>query len=102
MLHGRRKLSLIGLNVLCITVILFLCFLRGMADHADRNIDQSTYTTLPPDESPEDPLLYLSPEFQVAEGFHSNMPIVILEVDGEMPDYKRFESSREHLTGVLD
>lgn len=99
MLHGRRKLSLIGLNVLCIAVILFLCFLRGMADHADRNIDQSTYTTLPPDESPEDPLLYLSPEFQVAEGFHSNMPIVILEVDGEMPDYKRFESSREYLTG---
>ena len=99
MLHGRRKLCLIGLNVLCIALILFLCFLRGIADYADRNINQSTYTALPADESREDPLLYITSEFQVTEGFHTNMPIVILEVDGEMPDYKRFEMLQEYLTG---
>lgn len=98
MLHGR-KLCLIGVNVLCILLILSLCLLRGVANEADRNIDQSTYASLPPDHSDEEPLQYITPEFEVLEGFHTNMPIVILEVGDEMPDYKRFVDSQEYQTG---
>ena len=49
-----------------------------------------TYETLIPDSSTDDPIGYIDSEYKVKEGFHTNLPIVVLSVDKEMPAYKKY------------
>ncbi len=60
------------------------------------------YHSLPPDTSKEDPLLYLDEDFTVLEGFHSNLPIVILTLDGPLPEYKFFVLGKEQIDESID
>ncbi|SFU78755.1 CotH kinase family protein [Butyrivibrio sp. M55] len=58
-----------------------------------------TYTKLAPDTSTEDPIRYIDSEYKVKEGFHTNLPIVVLSVDKEMPAYKKYREGQEVLSG---
>ena len=58
-----------------------------------------TYETLIPDSSTDDPIGYIDSEYKVKEGFHTNLPIVVLSVDKEMPAYKKYKEGQEILSG---
>ena len=53
------------------------------------------YQKLKADESSEDPLKYLDDDFTASEDFSSNLPLVVLEMDGELPEYKTFTETEE-------
>lgn len=53
------------------------------------------YQELKADESSEDPLKYLDDDFTASEDFSSNLPLVVLEMDGELPEYKTFTETEE-------
>lgn len=55
------------------------------------------YHSLPADTSTEDPLLYLDEDFNVLDGFHSNLPIVIISLDEPLANYKRVERGVEYV-----
>ena len=64
----------------------------------DKKFDQhpaGTYEPLSPDTNTEDPLKYIDEDFAVKDGFHTNLPIVILKLDSDIPDYKTFKYSSE-------
>lgn len=97
MLQKRKKGFLIGINFLCFFILALLAFFRGSWNEKDKAVNKSTYFSLPADESKEDPLLYMDSDFTVKEGFHSNLPIVLLTIDGELPDYKEFSDGQEYV-----
>ena len=89
----NEKVYLTVLFAVGVFIALVLCFFRtGMKFSM---YPRGTYQTLPPSQSEDDPLLYLADDFEVLDGFHTNLPIVILSVDGEFPDYKTFKNSEE-------
>lgn len=94
-----KKALLLGMCVLSVAVTAGLAFLKSYIAYRDNHANQSVYDTLPPDPYTEDPLAYLDEEFVVREGFHSNMPIVILSMEGEPGRYKEFVKQEEVLTG---
>ena len=65
-----------------------LSFPRFFTDNGILN--PGSYKTLEKDSSAENPLKYVGTDFSVKRGFHTNLPIVILEIDGELPEYKYF------------
>lgn len=91
----RKKICLVSLGTVCIFLMAGLCFLREYLGRRDGDTNQSCYSVLPPDTSREDPLLYLNDDFTLQEGFHTNLPIVILSMDGELTDYKGFSENEE-------
>lgn len=96
----KQKVSfLIGINVLCLLILAVLASWLGVGSEKDKDVNKSTYFSLPADTSKEDPLLYIDSDYTVKEGFHSNLPIVILTIDEELPDYKGFKDGSEYLTG---
>lgn len=99
MLVRRKKICLISFGIMSVFLMAGLCLLRMRLAVSDGNVKQSCYFTLPPDPGQEDPLLYLNDDFTVQEGFHSNLPIIILSMDGELPEYKSFSVGEERVTG---
>ncbi len=96
----KRKVGfLIGINLLCLFILAVLASWLGVRNERDKDVNKSTYFSLPADNSKEDPLLYIDSDFTVKEGFHSNLPIVLLTIDEELPDYKGFKGGKEYLTG---
>ncbi|MBQ1172785.1 MAG: CotH kinase family protein [Lachnospiraceae bacterium] len=53
------------------------------------------YETLPEDKSKGDPLEFLDENYQMLPGFVSNLPLVVLEIDGDLPIYKKFTETGE-------
>ena len=102
MSQTKKKTVLLGCCFLSMLLMAGLCALRGILDDSDKEVNKSTYFALPADTSTEDPLLYLDEEFHVLEGFHSNMPIVIVTVDEEFADYKDFKNSSETVDETID
>lgn len=94
-----KKVLLLGACVLFAAVAAGLAFLRNYIAYGDRHVNKSTYYELPPDPYTEDPLAWLDADFAVKEGFHSNMPIVILSMESEPGRYKEFRGQQEILTG---
>ncbi len=93
MTQGQRKACLLGVCVLAILLAGGLGFLRGYAAYRNRDINKNTYFDLPPDPHTEDPLLYIGEDYTVQEGFHSNLPIVILSMESELTHYKEFDET---------
>lgn len=102
MSQGQKKARLFGVCLLCLLLMGGASLIHGYMDYKNADVNKNTYFTLPADTCKEDPLLYLSEDFEVLEGFHSNMPIVILSMDEELKDYKSFLDSQEYLTDVED
>lgn len=100
MSQGRKKVCLLGACVLLVFAMMGLSALRGHAERRNQAVNKDTYFDLPADPYTEDPLCYLGEDFVVQEGFHSNLPIVILSMEEELADYKGFEASgEEFITG---
>lgn len=94
---SRRKwigtMTIFGL--LSLFVLYLLGSFRLAMNEEEREAKEGVYESLPPDVSTEDPLKYIAEDFTVEEGFHSNLPIVILSIDGEITQYKSFADSQE-------
>ena len=99
MTQGRKKACLLCVCALTILVAVGLGFFRSYVAYQNKAVNKSTYFDLPPDPHTEDPLRYLDENFVAQEGFHSNLPIVILSTEGELADYKGFSDEQEYLTG---
>jgi len=89
----RRRSS--NRRILLLIVWVFACallFLLSLPRFAVKNgiLNPGSYETLKPDTSSENALKYINADFSVEKGFHTNLPIVILETDGELPQYKYF------------
>ncbi|MDE5698456.1 MAG: CotH kinase family protein [Lachnospiraceae bacterium] len=99
MSQGRKKVCLLGVCVLTILTVIGLSALRGYELRRNKAVNKNTYFELPADPYTEDPLCYLDEDFVVQEGFHTNLPIVILSMEGELADYKGFKNEAEYVTG---
>ncbi len=96
----KEKTILLLVFLLALALLAGLCLLRGGMHYTEH--PRGTYAALAPDESGDDPLRFLGEDFSVGEGFHTNLPIVILSLDTELPDYKRFQGGEEIVTEGLD
>lgn len=90
-----KRLILCILSV-CILVVglTYVKFYQDIQNEKDTS-SYLYYDTLPADESKTDPLAYLTKDFQMKEGFISNLPLVVIQVEEEFPKYKSFENSQE-------
>ena len=91
------------LVLLCLVILILmgvLCAFRTNMKFTGK--PKGTYTSLSPDTSNDDPLAYIGEDFSVKEGFHTNLPIVILNLDSELPDYKTFKDSKEIVEEGVD
>lgn len=91
----RNSGKLILLAILCVLLLCAVEIFSNVVNRQEGDLKKSGYYNLVADESPDDPIAYLNDDFSVKEGFHSNLPLVILTIDGELSDYKRFVDSRE-------
>lgn len=92
------KRGMLWWTVISLTGILLLYILsviRFAANDVEWDAQMGVYETLPKDISTEEPLVHIGDNFLVDDGFHTNLPIVILSFDKEMEDYKKFENSQE-------
>lgn len=94
---SRKKIiyTMTIFSLLGILVLYFLGTIRTAINKEEREAEGGVYYNLPADNSKEDPLQYIADDFSVEEGFHSNLPIVILSLDGELTQYKSFKDSQE-------
>ena len=99
MAQGWKKVCLFGVCGLMILVVLGLSALRVYAESRNKTVNKNTYFDLPADPHTEDPILYLDENYVVQEGFHTNLPIVILSMEEELADYKGYKNQTEFLTG---
>lgn len=100
MSQGQRKVCLLGVCALVILTAGGFGFLRSYVEYQNKDINKNTYFDLPPDPHTEDPLLYIDEDYTVQDGFHSNLPIVILSMERELTDYKEFDEAENET--VLD
>ena len=91
-----RNMALIGL--LCILGLYLLGAVRLAFNPEEQQNNGGNYESLPKDVSLEDPLKNINEVFQVTEEFHTNLPIVVLTIDGEVSDYKWFQDGQEQVT----
>ena len=84
-------------GLLCLFLVYSLSVLRTVLDGEEEQTNAGAYYSLPADTSTEDPLQYIAEDFSVDERFYSNLPIVILTIDGEITDYKKFASGSEEV-----
>ena len=75
--------------------LILLVVLREYLNPEEQEAENGVYYELPADTSLVDPLLHMSEDFIVDDGFSSNLPLVILEIDGELTEYKSFSSGEE-------
>ncbi len=95
MSRKKRFYFIIGINALCLLLMVFLRTGQNLLNLATDSISTHTYFTLPAEEDENDPLQYISEDFTVKKGFYSNLPIVILNLDQEVSDYKSFKNEQE-------
>lgn len=92
----RKSICLMTIySVLGILVLYLLGIFRMAVNEEERENVGGVYSNLPADDSVEDPLQFIAEDYSVEEGFHSNLPIVVLSIDGELTQYKSFINSTE-------
>lgn len=99
----RRNMILRGIVGMAVVLcaLFFLEFSLVKMEPKD-NIIEGDYHSLPEDISFEDPLLYLNDDFTPLKGFHTNLPIVVLELDDAPPDYKSFLCEQEIVDDTVE
>lgn len=94
---SRRKwaaiMTISGIVSLC--VLCLMGSFRTVMNEDESKAKSGVYESLPRDNSTENPLQYIAEDFTVKDGFCSNLPIVILSIDGELAEYKTFVDSQE-------
>ena len=85
-------------GILAVSILVFgLAYVKyrfGIKNQKDTS-SYLYYGKLVEDTSKEDPLQYIDEDFYMKEGFSSNLPLVVLETDGELPNYKTFDENEE-------
>ena len=99
-IRNKERTILILIFIAMLIVMGTFCLMRKNMKFTQ--YPKGTYYHLDPDVSTDDPLAYIGEDFEVLEGFHTNLPIVIMSLDTELPDYKTFRDSREVLTEGVD
>lgn len=94
---SRRKgvWMMAGIGLTGIVLLYCLTVLRIGMNPYERENSEGVYQTLPADTLTEDPLKHIAEDFTVDKEFCTNLPIVILTVEGEFTQYKSFENSIE-------
>lgn len=95
MSHRKGIWVMLGIGLAGILLLYCLTVLRRGMNPLERENQEGVYQTLPADTQKEGPLKYITEDFTVEEGFHTNLPIVILSVEGEITRYKSFENGTE-------
>lgn len=83
----HKRIILLCLGVLVVLTV--MCMFRSGRYFVSK--PEGTYSSLSPDTSTGDPLEFIGKDYSVQEGFVSNLPIVIIGLDAELPDYKEFD-----------
>lgn len=94
---SRRKgiCIMLGIGLAGIMLLYCLTALRRGMNPSELENSEGVYQTLPADTQTEDPLRYITEDFTVEEGFYTNLPIVILSIEGEVAQYKGFKNGQE-------
>lgn len=94
MRHIRRFPRVLLVFIGALIVLVFISVLNSETGDADKHT--GSYLELAPDTATDNATEYITRKFKVKSGFHSNLPIVIMSLDSEIPDYKSAdESGRE-------
>lgn len=99
-ISNHEKLFAVLFAAAVVIVLLLIGVLREVL--AGKDEGAGTYAPLAPDTSTDDPLAFLDEDFYVQDGFHTNLPIVLLSVDEELPEYKSFASGEETVMEGVD
>jgi len=96
-IQTNEKKVLIALFIL---VIVIMGVLSGFNSGENFGIyANGTYTNLEPDTSEEDPLLHIGEDYKVEKDFRTNLPIIVLSLDSEIPVYKKYKNDQEIILG---
>ena len=90
---GKERIFLIILFSVALVFLGGFCLLRDGIVFADK--PRGTYETLKPDTDTGDPLRFFNADFSIKGDFETNLPIVVLTLDSELPDYKLFKNLSE-------
>lgn len=90
----KKSIWIIG-GICCVLILGVLGCIRVTLNKESKKNTQIGYEKLPADNSTEEALAHIQEDFYVDEGFVTNLPIVILELDSEVSDYKYFKSGQE-------
>ena len=89
-----KNLSRYSLIIIAIVFILLIFVLYAFSNliHDRINSDVvNSYESLPEDISLGNPLSYINEDYTLDERFSSNLPLVIIELDSVLPDYKEHD-----------
>lgn len=95
MSHKRKIRLLIFTGILSMILLFSLTVLRKGLNPVEQKNKNGTYQSLKTDIVDEDPLKHIAEDYTVEEGFHTNLPIVILSLEGEISQYKSFSNQQE-------
>lgn len=87
------RLKVILIFAAALMLLAFFCLIN--TDTKSLAGPEGSYTALPADTDTGDPLEYLGKNFGVKKGFYTNLPIVIISTDDELPDYKLYRNGQE-------
>lgn len=73
--------------------------LKTWADYTESPPNLGVYRPLPESEPQENPAAHLDENYLITEEFSTHLPLVVLEIDEELPDYKYFKNGVEYTTG---
>ena len=82
----------VGVGLLILLISLLSAQLR-----AGEDTGQHRYQDLPAAVPMRNPLEGIEPDFTLNSRFSTELPLVVLELDGELPDYKSFKDGQEQV-----
>ncbi|MBP5554696.1 MAG: CotH kinase family protein [Lachnospiraceae bacterium] len=87
-------------------LVCFLTVVIYMIDRKEEKVNQISaayYTELPKDVSEGDPLAAIGEDFVTdVSSFSGNLPLVVLRIDGDLPQYKTFKDGMEIVDTEVD
>ena len=92
-IRENEKIFLIIIFALAVVVMGVLCLFRANMRFTQK--PRGTYEELAPDTSRDNPLAFIGEDFQVMDGFHSNLPLVVVSLEEDIPEYKVFLEGKE-------
>lgn len=95
MSRGKRNIAMVICGFVSLAALYLTGCLRTALNSDTDDSGKGTYESLPEDNSEGDPLEYIDENFMVKDGFNSNLPVVILSINGELSDYKSFFDGKE-------
>lgn len=102
MSHRKRIGVVVSGCVLSLVLLVVLSVVRLEVNEEEKANEEGVYYELPADIGTEDALLHIAEDYSVDEGFTSNLPIVVLSVEGELAEYKDFSEGMEVVDMSVD